>query len=231
MKIIERIFIFIDSQKIKVSAFEKQAGLSNGYIKKIIDSPSGEKIEDILKAYPRLNRTWLMTGEGEMLKNEFHHGKNLEDYLNAHQISVCDFSRIMNISQEEASELVSKNEIDDETQWRISEALMIPKMYIEEGEKAMQSKNRQLSKEQEIKDRTRNIEFVLKTNSELVEQVKMQQKTIDTLSSVISNQADSLKEKDKQTSEVIELLKEQHKKGRDAEKTLRAANLVVEEDE
>lgn len=68
MKIIERIFIFIDSQKIKISAFEKQAGLSNGYIKKIIDSPSGEKIEDILKAYPRLNRTWLMTGEGEMLK-------------------------------------------------------------------------------------------------------------------------------------------------------------------
>lgn len=55
---------------------------------------------------------------------------------------------------------------------------------------------------------------------------------------VISNQAKSLEVKDrqtseamKQTSEVIELLKEQLKKGRDAEKTLRAANLVVVEDE
>lgn len=75
MKIIDRIFIFIESQKIKISAFEKEAGLSNGYIKKIIDSPSGEKLEDILKAYPELNRTWLMTGDGDMLKTQ--HGQQL----------------------------------------------------------------------------------------------------------------------------------------------------------
>lgn len=41
----------------------------------------------------------------------------------------------------------------------------------------------------------------------------------------------SLKSKDKQVEEVIELLKEQLKKGRDATTRLRAANLVVEEDE
>lgn len=63
--------------------------------------------------------------------------------------------------------------------------------------------------------------------------------------SVISNQAESLKvkdrqmgvmleslkSKDEQTAEIIELLKEQLKKGRDATTRLRAANLVVEEDE
>lgn len=55
---------------------------------------------------------------------------------------------------------------------------------------------------------------------------------------VISSQAESLKSKDRQidialaqTSEMLELLKEQLKKGRDAPTRLRAANLVVEEDE
>lgn len=55
---------------------------------------------------------------------------------------------------------------------------------------------------------------------------------------VISNQAESLKAKDRQidialaqTSDMIEMLKEQLKKGRDATTKLRAANLVVEEDE
>lgn len=42
---------------------------------------------------------------------------------------------------------------------------------------------------------------------------------------------ESLKFKDEQTTEIIELLKEQLKKGRDAPTRLRAANLVVEEDE
>lgn len=55
---------------------------------------------------------------------------------------------------------------------------------------------------------------------------------------VISNQAKSLEVKDrqtseamKQTSEVIELLKEQLKKGQDVENSFRAANSVVVEDE
>lgn len=227
----ERLIQFIKYKKLSQAKFEKAIGAGNGFVNNISKSIGGDKLQSIICVFPELNTNWLMLGEGEMLKDGFHHGKNLEDYLNTHQISMFDFSRIMNISQNEASELISKNEIDDEIQWRIAETLMIPKMYIEEGEKAMQAKNRLLSKEQEIKDRTRNIEFVLKTNSELAEQIKMQQKTIEALSSAISNQAESLKEKDKQTSEVIELLKEQLKKGQDVENLFRAASSVVEEDE
>lgn len=69
MNIIERINLFIESQKIRVSAFEKKSRLPNGYVVKIKNSPGISKIEDILKAYPQLNRSWLLTGEGDMLKS------------------------------------------------------------------------------------------------------------------------------------------------------------------
>lgn len=67
MAIIERIKEFIKAQGLNNSAFEKRAGLGNGYISKVKGSPSPEKCEDILKAFPELSREWLFTGRGEML--------------------------------------------------------------------------------------------------------------------------------------------------------------------
>jgi len=69
MTIIERIKEFIKAQGLNNSAFEKRAGLGNGYISKVKGSPSPEKCEDILKAFPELSRDWLFTGRGEMLKS------------------------------------------------------------------------------------------------------------------------------------------------------------------
>ena len=42
MNIIDRVMLFIESEDIPVSAFEKKAGLGNGYISKIKRSPSQE---------------------------------------------------------------------------------------------------------------------------------------------------------------------------------------------
>lgn len=67
MAIIERLKEFIKTQGLNNSAFEKRAGLGNGYISKVKGSPSPEKCEDILKAFPELSREWLFTGRGEML--------------------------------------------------------------------------------------------------------------------------------------------------------------------
>lgn len=67
MTIKERINIFIEQQKIKRSVFEKCCGFSNGYTRNLKENPSASKIEDILNAYPELNRVWLLSGEGEML--------------------------------------------------------------------------------------------------------------------------------------------------------------------
>lgn len=65
----ERIKSFIELKKISVRGFETRCGLSNGYIKKLRKSPTVDKIEIILSAFPELRREWLMTGEGEMLKD------------------------------------------------------------------------------------------------------------------------------------------------------------------
>ncbi|GEM_PF-608366 len=69
MTIKDRIETFIEHQGIRRSTFEKSCGFSNGYTRNLKENPSASKIEDILNAYPELNRIWLMTGEGEMLKD------------------------------------------------------------------------------------------------------------------------------------------------------------------
>lgn len=68
MSIKNRIDEFIAVQGIKRSVFEKSCGFSNGYTRNLKENPSASKIEDILNAYPELNRVWLLSGDGEMLK-------------------------------------------------------------------------------------------------------------------------------------------------------------------
>ena len=67
MSIKSRIEQFIAAQNIKRAVFEKRSGLSNGYTRNLKENPSMAKIEDILNAFPELNRVWLLSGEGEML--------------------------------------------------------------------------------------------------------------------------------------------------------------------
>lgn len=43
-------------------------GVSNGFINNISKSIGAEKLHRIQSAFPELNETWLLTGEGEMLK-------------------------------------------------------------------------------------------------------------------------------------------------------------------
>lgn len=70
MTIKERIEVFIAYKGIRRSTFEKRCGFSNGYTRNLKENPSAVKLESILNAYPDLNRVWLLSGEGEMLKSE-----------------------------------------------------------------------------------------------------------------------------------------------------------------
>lgn len=70
MELKERVSEYCNLKNIAISKFESLAGLSNGYFNNIKKRPSLEKIESISRAFPDLNTAWLMTGEGEMLKNE-----------------------------------------------------------------------------------------------------------------------------------------------------------------
>ena len=69
-----RIKQFIDYKKISFREFDKKSSIGNGYSKKIINgenSPSVNIVDNIIQGFPDLNKNWLLTGEGEMIKKDF----------------------------------------------------------------------------------------------------------------------------------------------------------------
>lgn len=69
MEIKERIIYYAKTVGMPISQFEKHCGMSNGYIKNFKGNLSALKLEAILSAFPEINRTWLLTGEGDMLRS------------------------------------------------------------------------------------------------------------------------------------------------------------------
>ena len=63
-----RILKFIAFLEINPYNFEKKVGISNGTIRHLGRTLSKNTEEKLKNAYPELNITWLLTGEGEMLK-------------------------------------------------------------------------------------------------------------------------------------------------------------------
>lgn len=66
----QRVKEFIQYKGISVRSFERNCGLSNGYINSIEQTIMPNKLKSISLQYPELNTAWLLTGEGNMLKEE-----------------------------------------------------------------------------------------------------------------------------------------------------------------
>ncbi|MFZ4707790.1 MAG: hypothetical protein ACOYMF_17440 [Bacteroidales bacterium] len=73
MKIIERVFQYLEYKCVKPTRFEKNIGLSNGYLgvqlKRSADLGEGV-INKIIENCLDLSAIWLITGKGEMLIKE-----------------------------------------------------------------------------------------------------------------------------------------------------------------
>ena len=67
MTVQERIRAFCDYKKISIRQFEIQSKMSNGYVSSMRKSVGLNKLENVLNAFPELNRDWLLYGEGEMI--------------------------------------------------------------------------------------------------------------------------------------------------------------------
>ncbi len=70
---LKRIKAYIDYKGIRISTFEKSAGLSNGSFGGQLKKGRTigvDKLENILKIYPDLNAHWIVTGQGNMLIGE-----------------------------------------------------------------------------------------------------------------------------------------------------------------
>lgn len=63
----DRTLEFIRYKGISMKAFETQCGLSSGYVTSMRKGYGSEKLNNVLTAFPELNRDWLLYGEGNML--------------------------------------------------------------------------------------------------------------------------------------------------------------------
>ena len=67
MDIKERTYEFIRYKGLTVRSFEEKCDLSNGYVSSMRKGFGKDKLNNVLKEFPELNRDWLLYGEGEML--------------------------------------------------------------------------------------------------------------------------------------------------------------------
>ena len=67
----ERLIAFINYLGMSKNAFENACGLSTRYVSNISASVSPDKLKQISLKFPELNVEWLLTGQGEMLR-EIH---------------------------------------------------------------------------------------------------------------------------------------------------------------
>ena len=77
----ERLFKLLESLQIGQAAFEKKAGISNGYINNLKNSIGANIASKISVAFPNVNINWLLTGEGEMLKDSEYYIQKAILYL------------------------------------------------------------------------------------------------------------------------------------------------------
>jgi hypothetical protein len=74
MRLIDRLYRYLESQSISAYAFEHTCGLSNGYLGKQSRGKGnvGSGVLEKIKAnYPDLNIHWLVTGQGNMQTNHY----------------------------------------------------------------------------------------------------------------------------------------------------------------
>jgi hypothetical protein len=84
MKPIERIAIFIHFKKISPHAFEQKIELSNGYFSKQLKhlgSVGSDILIKIYHAYPELDILWILTGEGQMLKESVKQIQEIDEII------------------------------------------------------------------------------------------------------------------------------------------------------
>jgi hypothetical protein len=112
--ILNRIKEYLDFKSISISAFERSIGMSNASFGKSLKSNGAigtDKLENILSVYPDISAEWLLTGRGEMIRNESqetHPEPNLisMDLYKTSQRQVDDLINMQKQSQQQLDDVI-----------------------------------------------------------------------------------------------------------------------------
>ncbi|OAV69101.1 hypothetical protein Barb6_01996 [Bacteroidales bacterium Barb6] len=101
----ERLIAFLSYLGIGQLKFEEKVGLSRGFVNKVGDSITLNTAKKIIAAYPELDKDWLISGDGEMLKtntqenNVSTNGGIVGIQGNGHQITNNDIAGIIELQK------------------------------------------------------------------------------------------------------------------------------------
>lgn len=117
LTIIDRLESFMAHFRLNDNQLTVNAGLSIGLIGKAKKTRSGlnaDSIEKILHSYPTLSADWLLTGRGEMLKQEGSEPLNpnldlLMRMLSERDEKIAQLNRLIGRLEAENSELKTNN--------------------------------------------------------------------------------------------------------------------------
>ncbi len=90
----ERLDTFLRNKNLSQAKFAEIVGLSVGFANNVKNSISTKSLTKIKMAFPDLNTTWLLTGEGEMLANNTKEIFNHSDTCNTHIVPLLPLSAI-----------------------------------------------------------------------------------------------------------------------------------------
>lgn len=82
---------FVQYKGLTMKEFEQMCNLSTGYVTSMRKGYGPEKLNNVLRSFPDLNREWLLFGEGEMIKND-------NTFDGQSHLSGCDDSAIIKSS-------------------------------------------------------------------------------------------------------------------------------------
>jgi transcriptional regulator with XRE-family HTH domain len=105
----QRLLLFLNYLDVGQTKFEDQVGLSRGLINKIKNGIHPNSLKKIKEKYPELNTTWLLTGEGEMLKTPIYNQGSLTSQTKISSIEDADIA--YNLKDKDAKIASLQNEV------------------------------------------------------------------------------------------------------------------------
>lgn len=104
----ERLISFIKYSGMNKHSFEKACGFSTGFIANMRVSLQPTKVMSIANIFPDLNTGWLLTGEGEMLKQLENVNENVD--LVYHYTKLSSFKSILSSNELRLSQISKSND-------------------------------------------------------------------------------------------------------------------------